>query len=323
MNLDWKNFLTATHGTIDDIDLIATKSESKTILCPLSYLGVLSVSGKDAGQFLQGQITCNVHDISDSKSSLGAICNPKGRVITTFLLSKREETFLLLLPLELLGSVKKRLQMYVLRSAVTLTDSTDELCLIGRYRTNLAPSPEAFGSTSQQQQLTTIDLSGKLSRQLLIASVDEAKSYWTAQVGAQGFHSATPELWRSLDILEGIPWLDGNTSEEYIPQMLNLDILGGISFTKGCYTGQEIVARTHYLGKSKRQLFVAECDLGHLPAANAAITDDSTETEQLVGNVLQAQLSQGGCRMLVVLQVSEQPYHLKLEGKEVRVLPGQ
>jgi folate-binding Fe-S cluster repair protein YgfZ len=103
--------------------------------------------------------------------------------------------------------------------------------------------------------------------------------------------------------------------------MLNLDTLGGISLTKGCYTGQEIVARTHYLGKAKRQMFVAECELTDLPAVNASIVDDSSGVEQAAGNVLMAQIGQGKCKMLVVLQVSEtQTYNLKLNGKDLRLL---
>ncbi|MDD1641600.1 MAG: tRNA-modifying protein YgfZ, partial [Methylococcaceae bacterium] len=127
--------------------------------------------------------------------------------------------------------------------------------------------------------------------------------------------------WRYLDILAGMPWLTTETSEEFIPQMLNLDILGGISFNKGCYTGQEIVARTHYLGKTKRTMFLAECDTPSTPLPNSIIIDDGTGTEHAIGKVLLAQRShaeheneKSSCKLLIVLQVSDSDtYSLKLK----------
>lgn len=325
MNSDWKSFLLDEHGvltTATRIDFSGYEPEAKKRLCPVTQLGVLTVAGKDAASFLQGQITCNVHDITDNKSSLGAICNPKGRVITTFLLVKRADVYLLLVPVELLAPIKKRLQMYVLRSAVTLTDSSDELCLIGCCQLDVQTSAnDQLGNTTRQQSRLTIDLSRQVNRRLLITDAEDAQQFWKEQISKYGYQPASSEVWRSLDISDGIPWLTMETSEEYIPQMLNLDTLGGISFTKGCYTGQEIVARTHYLGKSKRQMFVVECDLTEPPAANTAIIDDSTGESVPAGHVLQAQASQSGCKMLVVLSVSETgTYQLKIDGKDIRLL---
>jgi folate-binding protein YgfZ len=128
---------------------------------------------------------------------------------------------------------------------------------------------------------------------LLIAEVDKAMALWTEYLN-QGFQANSSENWINLDILAGIPWLSTASSEEFIPQMLNLDKLGGISLTKGCYTGQEIVARTHYLGKAKRALFVAECQAEN-PKANASIIDANG---QIVGNVVSAVND----KMLIVLQ---------------------
>jgi folate-binding protein YgfZ len=324
MNSDWKNFLVTKYETLitnDGVDFLASDKTNKRIYA-ITDLGLITVAGNDAATFLQGQITCNVHDINDNKSSLGAICNPKGRVITTFLLVKQYDVYLLVLPLELLPAVKKRLQMYVLRSAITLTDSTDELCLIGCCDADApANASQQLGNTTRQNNSLTVDLSRKINRQLLITDPEDAKQFWTEQVSQQGYQPAGSKAWHALDIADGIPWLTADTSEEFIPQMLNLDTLGGISLTKGCYTGQEIVARTHYLGKAKRQMFVAECELTDLPAVNASIVDDSSGVEQAAGNVLMAQIGQGKCKMLVVLQVSEtQTYNLKLNGKDLRLL---
>ena len=130
MNQNWKNFLLSQNATFESdthITFPANSDYNDKTIYPVAHLAVLTVSGKDAAKLLQGQITCNVNDITETKSSLGALCNPKGRAITTFLLVKTGDAFLMVLPEELLESVKKRLQMYVLRSDVTLTDSSDQL----------------------------------------------------------------------------------------------------------------------------------------------------------------------------------------------------
>lgn len=287
MNSNWKNFLLANHANVSNDTHISFPSvNSDKRLYPIAHLAVLTVSGKDAGQFLQGQITCNVNDVTATQSSLGAMCNPKGRAVTTFLLTKSGDDFLLVLPKELLQSVKERLQKYVLRSAVTLTDSSDSVCLLGLTDV----SNTAFLATEQQATSVWVTMD---KRCLVIAEVDNAIALWS-EYAKQGYQASDSMQWLTLDILAGIPWLTSETSEQFIPQMLNLDKLGGISLTKGCYTGQEIVARTHYLGKAKRALFVAECGAEN-PEPNASIVD---VTGHLVGNVLSAHDG----KLLIVLQ---------------------
>ncbi|MGZ5608509.1 MAG: CAF17-like 4Fe-4S cluster assembly/insertion protein YgfZ [Methylobacter sp.] len=282
--------------------------ESERHIYPIAHLGILAVTGADAAKFLQGQITCNINDVIDTKSSLGAMCNPKGRAITTFLLVRNGDGFLMILPQELLAQVKKRLQMYVLRSNVTLTDSSDELCLIGLSDGRSELSAALNFATSRQEHIV-VDFQ---NRSLIIAEAGKAQAFWQQQV-EQGFQPASSAQWCYLDMISGIPWLGVDTSEEFIPQMLNLDKLGGISFNKGCYTGQEIVARTHYLGKAKREMFLAECDALAAPEPNSTLIDDSAGTEQSAGKVLYAQQWQNSCKMLVVLHVSEtNTYNLKL-----------
>ncbi|HEY8218913.1 MAG TPA: folate-binding protein, partial [Methylobacter sp.] len=315
MNLNWKNFLISKNAVFDNDDNLvfpSSEHDSDKLIYPVTYLGVLTVSGVDAAKFLQGQITCNINDITAIKSSLGAMCNPKGRVITTFLLIKNGDDFLMVLPKELLAAVKKRLQMYVLRSKLTLTDSSDKLCLIG-----LCDQAQQSGGVAEQRFATSnqgnivVDFQ---NRSLVVAEANNAQALWEEQVKL-GFQPEGSAQWRYLDLLSGIPWLTVETSEEFIPQMLNLDKLGGISLTKGCYTGQEIVARTHYLGKAKREMFLAECDVLSPPGPNTAIIDDSTGAEQSLGKVLYAQKKQDACKMLVVLQndVDADAYNLKLK----------
>jgi folate-binding protein YgfZ len=321
MNQHWKNFLLNHQATFEgdtQITFPAVTDYNEKTIYPVANLAVLTVSGKDGAKLLQGQITCDINDITETKSSLGALCNPKGRAITTFLLVKNGTDFLMILPEVLLESVKKRLQMYILRSDVTLTNSSDQLCLIGVCDLS-QPTESLFNTT--QQAFISVNFSTTQNRQLVIAETDTAIALWSEQVDHQHFEPKNSDQWRYLDILSGIPWLTTETSEEFIPQMLNLDLLGGISFNKGCYTGQEIVARTHYLGKAKRALFLAESNALLMPTPNSTIIDDSTGTEQTIGKVLLAQHSQltpekedSQGKMLIVLQISDSDtQHLALK----------
>jgi folate-binding protein YgfZ len=321
MNPNWKNFLLSQLAQFSGdttITFAPSLAHNDKVLCPVLHLGVLTVSGADAGRLLQGQISCDVHELTETKSSLGALCNPKGRVITTFLLIKKADVFLMILPNALLEVVKKRLQMYVLRSAVSITDSSEHYCLLGLSSSALAT--EAFLHTTQRQDLISIQFSATQNRQLVIAETEMAIASWSEQLEI-GYQTENSEYWRYLDLLDGIPWLSDETSEEFIPQMLNLEQLGGISFTKGCYTGQEIVARTHYLGKAKRALFLAESELPKAPLPNDIIIDDTTDDAQPIGRVLQAQYSGARyqseydlCKLLLVLPVADEGIvHLKLK----------
>ena len=310
MNPNWKTFLLSQQAHFEDdetLKFVPSLAHNDKVLCPVLHLGVLTISGADAGRLLQGQISCDVNDVTETKSSLGALCNPKGRVITSFLLIKKADVFLMILPMVLLEVVKKRLQMYVLRSAVSIVDSSEHYCLLGLSSTVLAT--EAFLHT-QQLDHVSIQFSAKQNRQLIIADAEMAIAFWSKQL-AIGYKPENSDYWRYLDLLAGIPWLTNDTSEEFIPQMLNLDELGAISFTKGCYTGQEIVARTHYLGKAKRSLFLAESAVPNAPLPNDIIIDDSTDDGQPIGRVLHAQYSGARyqsesdlCKLLLVLPVA-------------------
>ena len=200
---------------------------------------------------------------------------------------------------------KKKLQAYILRSDVKIIDQSEELCLIGAVGTKsgLEHPKEIFEII--QKPVIIIKYPSTHDRFLFIAGPEETIKLWSNYVKDHDYQPTSPTLWTHLDIIDGIPWLTGETSEEFIPQMLNLDQLGGISFKKGCYIGQEIVARMHYLGKTKRQMYLAECQSQHLPQSNSAILDNDVDTENKIGRILIAQNHAGLCQMLVVLQTSD------------------
>ena len=322
MNQNWKNFLLskqAHFATETDIKFPNALVKLDKVICPIPYLAILKVSGKDAAKLLQGQITCNVNDINETKSSIGAICNPKGRVITTFLLIKSNDDFLMILSKELIDSIQKRLQMFILRSDVKLENITEDLCIFGLNDSTSIIDAERFSTT----QDTFISVNISKSQQLVIASTDLAISLWTHYNTEAQFTATNSSYWRYLDLIAEIPWITPETTEEFIPQMLNLDELGGISYTKGCYTGQEIVARTHYLGKTKRELVLAECLSTYTPAPNANIYTLDSDTDQGIAKVLygiptpnqenNVLIKQS---LLIVLQITENtPYNLIIKAE--------
>ncbi len=207
---------------------------------------ILTLSGADAGAFLQGQTTCDVLALNETDSVFGALCNPKGRAISLFHLFKREETYYMVLPAGLFPSVIKRLKMFVFRSDVQINDASENFIVLGIN--------ELISNSTQLslKPLTHIKQGFVDNLALLVVPADSYpilnSDNSLASINTQ-FND-----WQALLIDAGIPEITEDTSELFIPQMLNLDLLSGISFEKGCYTGQEVIARMHYKGTVKRRL---------------------------------------------------------------------
>ncbi|MGY6276702.1 CAF17-like 4Fe-4S cluster assembly/insertion protein YgfZ [Methylomonas sp. MgM2] len=273
-------------------------------LYQLNYLACIEVTGNDASQFLQGQLTCNINDLSDSKASIAAFCNPKGRVISTLIILKTQEGFLLVLPLSLQDKVLKKLQMYVLRSKVQLSGKDRTVSVTGLGNPDFGDAlslPTLDFHCTQGDTLIAIKLPSSNPRFLCISNV------LTHSVNVlDSFEKGDCKLWRYQDISHGFPWFDANQSEKYIPQMLNIDQLGGISYNKGCYTGQEIIARTRYLGKAKRHLCLLECEGNLQPEKGRDLSAINSKTREKVGEIIELQALDGVTRMLAVLQTGDE-----------------
>lgn len=301
MNQNFADFLAAQQAIFSENSQIQFPANTacQNALYPIAHLSILKVSGDDAAQFLQGQLTCNIKELTAQNSFFAGFCNAKGRVISTLLIFKQGDAFLIILPTLLLEKVTNKLKMYVLRSKVQLQNVSDEICVSGLRCANEMAIQLSLPETDFSRHQHFLRLSK--AHYLLIADAAETIRFWSEQI-EQDFQTQDSQQWQALDVSTGLAWLDQNSSEEYIPQMLNLDKLGGISFSKGCYTGQEVVARTHYLGKTKRELFLAQA------AADVIFADDNRtvidETGQAVGQVLTRCLDGNAYKMLVVLQTS-------------------
>ncbi|MCE5180187.1 MAG: folate-binding protein YgfZ [Betaproteobacteria bacterium] len=301
MNPTWKEHLTragaiieadrAMHFGSPEKELQA--AQSGTILADLSHRGIIGIGGEDSQTFLQGQTTNDVR-LAAGQAQHNSLCTPKGRMLASFLLWRTDDGYALQLPAELQAAIQKRLTMYVLRSKVKLRDASEESVRFGVAGADAERLlQETFGAlptdtlnTLDHERGTVIRLGAE--RFEVIASPAQGPALWD-ELGKQ----ATPAgsaCWEWLEILAGIPVILPPTQEQFTPQMVNFEMIGGVSFNKGCYTGQEIVARTQYLGKVKRRLYLAHIDSANAPQPG----DEVFSGEETHGMVVNAQPAPGG-----------------------------
>lgn len=233
------------------------------------HLGTLRVSGEDRLVFLQGQATCDFRRQSSAAAWPGALCNAKGRVLANFLALQTDEAFTLILSRDLLDAVRAHLVRFILRARVRVDTTPDTL--LGLYPPVTAPLiwPEAVLAVTAAPPCTLIRLWGEIPRALLICPPANAPD-----IPASHSPENATDTWRREDLLAGWPWVTRATTERFTPHMLGLDAHGAISFDKGCYTGQEVIARTHYLGTVRRGTRQIHGD-GTPPRTGDALDDGS------------------------------------------------
>jgi folate-binding protein YgfZ len=321
MNKEWGDFLEAGFGACLESDRVAhfghpnvelwTGLNEGDLCSDLSDRGLIAVHGTDAVSFLQGQLTCDVRQATLDHSLLGAFCSPKGRALASFRLFQRGDELYLELPRELVELTLNRLRKYVLRAQVTLEDASDRLIhcgVAGPHAEDLLN--ERFGAlpetvngvihaTGEGSAITAIRLPGTLTRFELHGMLPDMQQLWKSLKNDVTFTGREP--WRLLDILAGIPTIYPETVEAFTPQMINLDLLEGISFQKGCYTGQEVVARTHYLGKLKRRMILARVECAHSPCPGDVLFSPQADASQGAGRIVDAvEHPDGGYAVLAV-----------------------
>jgi folate-binding protein YgfZ len=263
----------------------------------LPFLGVLRVGGADATGFLQGQLTNDVRLLDDGRTQLAGYNTPQGRVIALVRLRKTDDAIYALLPTDLLERVCTHLRRFVLRSKVDLQVAAD--LRVGSIAT--VPSLPATASA----QVVAFDYAS--GRRVVAASADTWRSI-TGNV-PDGDQPLARDEWLAGDIRDGQPQVFAATSEAFIPQMLNLDLIDGISFSKGCYTGQEIVARTQNLGRIKRRMFRYRVDGETPPPPLAALLLEGAK----VAEVLTSAACGGQVELLAVTSLDARDRVLTLE----------
>ncbi len=288
--------------------------------------GVLSIQGIDSAKFLQGQLTCNVQEVTAQQARRGAHCTHKGRMVASFYLMQiSEQHYLFVLPLETLSALQKSLQKYIVFSKAKLSDATNEYILRGISGENAAKkitdifgaAPTAALAQISHENGTAICIDSHPARFLCIipsASQTQFDEALSASLTSDAHY------WNWLDIASGFGTVRADTIEEFIPQMLNLQVLDGVSFTKGCYTGQEIVARMQYRGILKKAMYRIG-GAGVTPIPNTAIFQ--AENTQAVGHIVCAENSNSTqWQALAVINHDAIEHTLTLENSsDIAVLP--
>lgn len=272
----------------------------------LSHERILSVTGADAKRFLQGQLTCDVDLLANPGSTLGARCNPKGRVQSSFrMLRYSEDGYLLALHEDVLETQRADLGKYAVFFKATISDASEDWVRFGLWGPDAAGAlehaglalPERLDQVAITEQGTTIRVPGADRFELWLPT-DTASQ--TVNLLLERIPAGTLNDWQLQQIRLGLGQVSAGTRESFIPQMLNLQLFSAVSFRKGCYTGQEIVARMQYLGKLKRRMFrlLVAGDIT-LPAGTPVVNPANGQT---LGEVVMSAQTGSGAEILAVLQ---------------------
>lgn len=275
----------------------AADKAATDFVAPLASLGLIAASGEEAAHFLHSQLTNDVEHLGMADARLAGYCTPKGRLLATLLIWKTEEAILLQLPRQILAPLQKRLQMFVLRAKVKLADVSGQYVILGlagakagaalgRWFDALPPAPYTAAHAAAGTLLRLAD-SGNAPRYQWITTPETAQQAWLQLT--KDLTPAGEPAWRLTEIEAGVPQVTLPTQEQFVPQMINYEVIGGVNFKKGCYPGQEIVARSQYLGKLKRRMLRAS--VAALDARAGAEVFSSADPGQPCGRIVNAERS--------------------------------
>lgn len=296
-------------------------------LSDLTVLSVLDVCGEDAKTFLQGQLINDILKVSATRAQITGYCTPKGRLLALPIIVGIDNGFRLVLPQDIKDAFVKRLSMFIMRAKVTIAERVDcacsgviasedgDLVSLGSLLGALPAAAMDVASSAQGQVIRWHDMPGSVprARYLLIGTKESQVSVWSA---GRELPMANDALWRLGDIRAGLPSITSGVLEAFVPQMLNLQLIAGLSFTKGCYPGQEIVARMQYLGKLKRHMRRFTMPLEDAQSAPAAGSMLATDGDADAGIVVDSVVNPAGdAEVLAVVKVSTTNATLNIAGQ--------
>lgn len=314
MNISWLAFLETQGARSDQYRTSFTTpreetgaADSATVLVPLTHLGLVGISGEEAAEFLHKLGSNDVKGLAPEQAQYNSLNSPKGRMLASLIVWHSGPEYMLALSADLQTTIARKLSMYVLRSKVKVSEANDRV-LLGLAGPRAAAMLSLAGFEVPANRLGVSQGESRLihldsGRYIIETDAARAETLWKA-LCSDGAQPAGTAAWNWLDIQAGIPRVDARTQDEFIAQMLNFELLGGVSFTKGCYPGQEIVARTQYLGKLKKRMFRAH-------ASDETAIEPGTDVyapefgEQSCGKVVAVEASpRGGLDLLAVMQIS-------------------
>jgi len=313
MNSDWNEYLQSTapqetHDAATDNQM----ADTSDIICNLSQFGLIVIAGDDAAAFMQGQFTNDVDLIDENTSQLNGFCNKKGRMIANFKVFKYQGNYFLSVKNDLIEKSIQHLQNYVLRSHVGIQDVTEQLIHIGVSGDNAVSQLSEFikdintelDSLSYNDDFIAMCVAGEKPRYEVFCSLEHAKTLWD-KISQQNT-VVDSSAWDYLNIQAGLPLIDASTSGEFVPQMTNMELINGVSFTKGCFTGQEIIARMHYLGKLKKRCYKINIETDNKPNNGDKLFAENARAGQNTGAIIQVEKNpDSGYDALAVIQIAD------------------
>ena len=326
--MDWLAFLGTQGAQQDEAQAVHFPNDSAqhqafdsgVTITPLTHLGLIKLQGEETVPFLQGQLSSDVKKLSSPGWQFSSYSTPKGRMLASFIVLRDGDEALLQLPTPLQPAIQKRLTMFIMRSKTKATDANAELVALGLAGPKAAGLVSSLlGADALDADKTAARITGGWAIRLpgerfqLIVDAATAQALW-AQCLARGAVPAATRVWTLGDIRAGTPWVLPATQEEFVPQMANMELIGAVSFQKGCYPGQEIVARTQYLGKLKRRTFRVRASA---PMAAGEPVFSPEMNGQASGMVAMATpLADGSWEALVVVQMSSVEHGLHLQAPD-------
>jgi len=263
---------------------------------PLAHLGVIRARGADATRFLQSQLTNDVASLGAGAATLAGFCSAKGRLQASFIVWKAaEDDVLLACAQTVLAATVKRLSMFVLRAQCKLTDASLEVPLLG------CVGATARSHVGDRGIWSKVDTAGATLIRLPDAAGTE-RCIMAGSASGSGSGALTLDRWRWLEVRSGIPTIEAATVDRFVPQMLNFELLGGVDFQKGCYPGQEVVARSQYRGTIKRRMHLFDLQVPTGPGVEVFHSDDPGQPAGMIVNAAPSPL--GGWSALVEIKLA-------------------
>jgi len=333
MNNQWKQFLQQQglllqegknpHFSHPTSELVTTSNGN--VLCNLDCYARLRITGEDAQAFLQNLLSNDIRQVSATRAQYSSLNSAKGRVLATLFICQDDDGYLLQLPTSLSASIHKKLAMYVLRAKVKIIDASDEIIALGVSGKNAQLALSALFGAIPENQLDSIQneqaslIKVDATRYQINIRARDAAALWTAL--APSFTPVGSACWNWLEIRAGIPAVTMPTQEQFVAQMINLDVIDAVNFKKGCYPGQEIVARMQYLGKLKRRMYLVHGESADVPQAGVELFSADLPG-QATGMMVNASPSpEGGFDGLAVVQISSrETTHVHLGSSDGAIL---
>jgi tRNA-modifying protein YgfZ len=278
--------------------------------------GVIRAQGVDAASFLHGQLTQDVQQLDEHSARLAGFCTAKGRLLASLIVWRAgADELLLACSADVLSATLKRLSMFVLRAKCKLSDASEAIALYGLAGDSATQWLGDGAPASPWRRVDRVDHSD--AQVLRLPDSAGAPRYLLAapaELPAPELPALSAHAWSWIEVSSGVPRIVAATVEQFVPQMINFELVGGVNFQKGCYPGQEIVARSQYRGTVKRRAFVFDCDAPALPGQEVFFSGDA---EQPAGMVVNAATHAGSHRALVevkLVALEEGSLHLGAAG---------